>query len=78
MLSLTSIDFLKLNLGKTFQPILHFFARMSAQPLVVPLDLSQLCASSDLTGSFNYLGSVKECGIRTGRVRRNSKPQNLA
>ena len=34
MLSLTLIDSLKLDLGKAFQPILHFFARMSAQPLI--------------------------------------------
>ena len=34
VLSLTSIDSLKLNLDKALQPILHFFARMSAQPLV--------------------------------------------
>jgi hypothetical protein len=32
LLSLTSIHSLKLNLEKAFQPILHFFARMSAQP----------------------------------------------
>jgi len=32
VLSLTSIDSLKLNLDKALQPILHFFARMSAQP----------------------------------------------
>ena len=25
-----SIEFLRLNLGRTFQPMLHFFARMSA------------------------------------------------
>ena len=31
MLSLTLIDSLKLNLDKALQPILHFFARMSAQ-----------------------------------------------
>ncbi|UBF30152.1 DUF3732 domain-containing protein (plasmid) [Kovacikia minuta CCNUW1] len=34
ILSLTSIDFLKLNLGKAFQLILHFFARISAQSLL--------------------------------------------
>ena len=34
ILSLTSIDFLKLNLGKAFQLILHFFARISAQSLI--------------------------------------------
>ena len=31
--SFTAIDYLKLNLGKALQPILHFFARMSAQSL---------------------------------------------
>ena len=33
LLSLASIDSLKLNPNKAFQPILHFFGRMSAQPL---------------------------------------------
>ena len=35
ILSLTSIDFLKLSLDKAFQVILHFFARVSAQPHLV-------------------------------------------
>lgn len=32
-MSLTSINSLKISLGEALQPILHFFARMSAQPL---------------------------------------------
>ena len=39
MLSLTLIDSLKLNLDKALQPILHFFARMSAQPQVMVVHL---------------------------------------
>ncbi|PZV13894.1 MAG: hypothetical protein DCF22_09845 [Leptolyngbya sp.] len=35
LLSLASIDSLKLNPNKAFQPILHFFGRMSAQPPVI-------------------------------------------
>jgi hypothetical protein len=34
MLNLILMDFLKLKLGKAFQSILHFFARISAQPLL--------------------------------------------
>ena len=34
ILSLTATDALQLNLDKAFQPMLHFFARMSAQPLI--------------------------------------------
>ena len=36
VLSLTSIDFLKLNLDKAFQLILHFFARISACDSFLP------------------------------------------
>ena len=40
ILSLTSTDFLELNLDKAFQLILHFFARISAQALVFNTTLS--------------------------------------
>lgn len=32
ILSLASMDYVKLNPNKAFQPILHFFSRMSARP----------------------------------------------
>ena len=55
MLSLTLIDSLKLNLDKALQPILHFFARMSAQPRIALRDCVRTlhsCQSSQGLESF--------------------------
>ena|GEM_PF-6146338 len=41
MLSLISMNSLKPNMGRAFQPIPHFFVRMSAQPLPVLLLVSR-------------------------------------
>jgi hypothetical protein len=41
MLNLILMDFLKLKLGKAFQSILHFFARLSAQPPLGSVTSSQ-------------------------------------
>ena len=62
LLSLASIDSLKLNPNKAFQPILHFLGRMSAQPQLDQIIYREIFAEAE------SLADLRRCFIEGDRA----------